>query len=180
MFVSLPHQLLLIGDFSIDFLVPTSSLYFKLQSIASSFNLTQIVYEPICVCKASQTLIDLILYHLLFLSKKNVQPYLLLPIQIIMAHCFFQTFCEAVQTHDKKHLAIFSCRLWPSSRAAWDGWVGIIITSWTLTGQHGKHTFYKLWKLATPMLWPKLRLMFLDESYYCWNYQKEEHPVSHC
>ena len=65
MFVSLPHQLLLIGDFNIDFLVP----------IALSFNLTQLVSEPTSVCKTSQTLIDFIFVpSSVFCQKCSILP----------------------------------------------------------------------------------------------------------
>ena len=59
-FISLPSNVLLIGDFNVDFLVPHSCLYSKLLSVVSSFNLTQIVSEPTRVTESSSTLIDLI------------------------------------------------------------------------------------------------------------------------
>ena len=62
-FVSSSLSFFLVGDFNIDFLVPCTSLYFKLLSVVSSFNLSQIVSEPTCVSNSSSTLIDLILYH---------------------------------------------------------------------------------------------------------------------
>ena len=75
MFVLVPHQLLLIGDFNIDYLIPASSLYFKLQSIVSSFNLTQVVSEPTRVCKTSETLIDLIFVSSsVFVKKCSATP----------------------------------------------------------------------------------------------------------
>ena len=75
MFVLVPHQLLLIGDFNIDYLIPASSLYFKLQSIVSSFNLTQVVSEPTRVCKTSETLIDLIFVSSsVFVRKSSATP----------------------------------------------------------------------------------------------------------
>ena len=59
-FVSSSPSFFLVGDFNIDFLVPSTSLYFKLLSVVSSFNLSQIVSEPTRVSNSSSTLIDLI------------------------------------------------------------------------------------------------------------------------
>lgn len=50
----------LIGDFNIDFFISNTPLYHKLLSVASSFNLTQVVSEPTRVTVTSSTLIDLI------------------------------------------------------------------------------------------------------------------------
>ena len=58
-YLSLPPKSLLIGDFNINFLC-SSSLYYKLLSVVSSFNLTQIVTEPTRISKTTSTLIDLI------------------------------------------------------------------------------------------------------------------------
>ena len=58
-YLSLPPKILLIGDFNVDFLC-SSSLYYKLLSVVSSFNLTQIVTEPTRISKTTSTLIDLI------------------------------------------------------------------------------------------------------------------------
>ena len=43
----------LVGDFNIDFFAQTTSLYFKLLSVVSCFNLTQVVSEPTCVTDTS-------------------------------------------------------------------------------------------------------------------------------
>ena len=59
-FVTLSMNLYLLGDFNVDFFVPTTPLYHKLLSIVSSFNLTQVVSEPTRVSSCSSTLIDLI------------------------------------------------------------------------------------------------------------------------
>ena len=59
-FVSLASKFFLIDDFNIDFLTPSCSLYQKLLSIVTSFNLTQVVKDPTRVCNSSSTLIDLI------------------------------------------------------------------------------------------------------------------------
>ena len=58
-FISLTCIFFLIGDFNIEFLTP-SSLYTKLLSVISSFNLTQVVSEPTRVSNTYSSLIDLI------------------------------------------------------------------------------------------------------------------------
>ena len=58
-FVSLASKVIPIGDFNIDYLIPSGSLYHKLLSIVTSFNLTQVVKDPTQVCNSSSTLIDL-------------------------------------------------------------------------------------------------------------------------
>ena len=59
-FITLPCKLILLGDFNIDFLSSCTSLYRKLVSIMSSFNLHQIVSEPTRISNLCSTLIDLI------------------------------------------------------------------------------------------------------------------------
>ena len=58
-FISLPSQFVLMGDFNINFF-NTSPLYFKLLSVVSSFNLSQIVTEATRVTNTTSSLIDLI------------------------------------------------------------------------------------------------------------------------
>jgi len=56
---SLFSNLILLGDFNVNYLDSTSSLYTLLHSIISSFDLTQIVQEPTRVVdNGSATLID--------------------------------------------------------------------------------------------------------------------------
>ena len=47
------------GNFNVDFLC-SSSLYYRLLSVVSLFNLTQIVTEPTRISKTTSILIDLI------------------------------------------------------------------------------------------------------------------------
>ena len=58
--VSVFDNFYIIGDFNIDFICANTSLYHKLLSVMSSFNLTQIVTEPTRITSNSATLIDLI------------------------------------------------------------------------------------------------------------------------
>ena len=58
--VSVFSNFVLLGDFNIDYFCTQSPLFSRLNSVTSSFNLTQLVTEPTRVCGNSCTLIDLI------------------------------------------------------------------------------------------------------------------------
>ena len=68
--VSLFSNFYLIGDFNIDYFCTSHPFYYNLTSVVSSFNLTQLVYEPTRITNSSTTLIDLI-----FASGRILQHY---------------------------------------------------------------------------------------------------------
>ena len=62
----------ILGDFNVDFLVPTTPLYNKLLFLVSSSNLTQVVTEPTPVSSSSSTLIEYIINPLRMRSRVTV------------------------------------------------------------------------------------------------------------
>ena len=92
-FITLPCKLILLGDVNIDFLSSCTSLYRKLVSIMSSFNLHQIVSEPTRISNLCSTLIDLIFVSSsVFVKQCNTIPSLA-NADHLRAHNIFAEMC---------------------------------------------------------------------------------------
>ena len=120
------------------FLVPSTSLYFKLLSIVSSFNLTQVVSEPTHVC------IKYLILHsqwscfsyLYTINCLCIQSFTTIP-PLCKCRSLWTTACVhylTSQTLDKvnyeKSLALFPCRVCVCCWIPGLCWLGLSVTSW--------------------------------------------------
>ena len=151
----------LVGDFNIDFLVPSTSLYFKLLSVVSSFNLSQIVSEPTRVSSSLSTLIDLIFVS----SIVSVQSCVTVPPLANADHFGLQLVFTT--SHPKRCKKSSTRRVWQYSLADFDraaelldsvDWDSIsCLMMLTLIGRHGKTTSCRSWISVFPTVWSRLR-----------------------